>query len=246
MGTKKTIIGLMIVIVITLLISGSWLIFHGRDQLANTREEVAYQRFRKECWDKLRNADSLVLLEELAKDIPTLKESDRRNISKYLELRFSQFHYSVAEAKIWRAKRLIETMEEESPFIERYIEEAFEHYRVAKKKIDSLMADDEDDNFNFHLYYTRGNIYYRILMFLASKEEAVGIFNQTASSWKKALSFRKKDIYTEINLEILRKNQDKLIQGQGQGQKKGDKLKMLPLLPKQGPGIGGGIPHGNF
>ena len=162
-----------------------------------------------------------------------------------LNLKIARWHFLLAEEKIYRARQLAELTEEDSsPFVDHYINESFAHYQKAKEKIDELLEATNDDVYNFHLYYTKGNIYYRVLMFLAKQDEAMEIFNQTALAWETALRFKNKDVDTEINLEVLYQKQRQLTGMPQRG--RGERVRMLPILPKPGPGIGGGVPHGHF
>jgi len=238
--------GFIGLITLSLIVGGIWLVILGKNQQIDLIDIQKYEQMKNDCRQKLEKSDSFQELVELKEIANSLNEDDKERFLRVVGLKFAQRHYLLAEAKIWRARRLVELTEgDDSPFIEHYVNESIDHYQKAKEEIDALLEATDDDVYNFCLYYTRGNIYYRVLLFIAESDEATEIFNQTAAAWEDALRFRNKDVETEINLELLYKNRDQLM-GNGPGRGRGEKVRMLPLLPQPGPGIGGGVPHGHF
>lgn len=92
-------------------------------------------------------------------------------------------------------------------------------YEKARKESEKL-KDTGDVDFNYHMNYLKGEIYYRVLEFLADQESAQEIFNQTLTYYKYALRNRGNDINTIVNIEILIKNQNGLVGDVGNPQRK--------------------------
>lgn len=90
------------------------------------------------------------------------------------------------------------------------LEKAFALYDKARKESEKLKEGDDAD-FNFHMNYMKGEIYYRILELMSDQESAPELFNQTLSYYKFALRSRNNDVNTTINIEILIKNQNSLM-----------------------------------
>lgn len=90
------------------------------------------------------------------------------------------------------------------------LEKAFALYDKARKESEKLKEGDDSD-FNFHMNYMKGEIYYRILELMSDQESAPELFNQTLSYYKFALRSRNNDVNTTINIELLIKNQNSLM-----------------------------------
>lgn len=148
------------------------------------------------------------------------------------ELALSIAYYEVAEDRLYQAQNLAshytkETASDMNPLVMENFYSAIANYKKAKERIDTIKETEGDDDFNFHLQYARGNIYFRALAVLASNDEKMELFNQTALSWERALDFRSKDQDTQANLEFLKNNQSSLLAGAT-----GDDLKKLKQMPK--------------
>jgi len=83
-------------------------------------------------------------------------------------------------------------------------------YEKARKESEKL-KDTGSADFDYHLNYLKGEIYYRILEFMADPDSAQEIFNQTLTYYKYALRNRSSDINTIVNIELLIKNQSSLL-----------------------------------
>lgn len=83
-------------------------------------------------------------------------------------------------------------------------------YERARKEAEKL-KDTGNPDFDYHLNYIKGEIYYRILELMADADSAQEIFNQTLTYYKYALRSRNSDINTVVNIEILIKNQNSLL-----------------------------------
>lgn len=90
-------------------------------------------------------------------------------------------------------------------------------YEKARKEMEKV-KDTGDANFDYHMNYLKGEIYYRLLELVADQESAPELFNQTLTYYKYALRNRNNDINTVINIEILIKNQNDLTGGNNQPQ----------------------------
>jgi hypothetical protein len=90
------------------------------------------------------------------------------------------------------------------------LEKAFALYDKARKESEKLKEGDDND-FNFNINYLKGEIYYRILELMADQESAPELFNQTLSYFKFALRNRNNDVDTSVNVELLIKNQNSLM-----------------------------------
>lgn len=87
----------------------------------------------------------------------------------------------------------------------------------ARKECEKL-KDSFNTDFDYHVNYLKGEIYYRILELVADQESAPALFNQTLTYYKYALRSRSNDMNTVINIEILIKNQNELLGDAGNPQ----------------------------
>ena len=83
-------------------------------------------------------------------------------------------------------------------------------YEKARKESEKLKETGNPD-FDYHMNYLKGEIYYRILEIMSDPDTAQELFNQTLTYYKYALRNRNSDINTIINIEILIKNQNNLL-----------------------------------
>jgi tetratricopeptide (TPR) repeat protein len=83
-------------------------------------------------------------------------------------------------------------------------------YEKARKEAEKL-KDIGNPNFDYHMNYLKGEIYYRILELMADPDSAQELFNQTLTYYKYALRSRNRDVNTVVNIEILIKNQSSLL-----------------------------------
>jgi hypothetical protein len=90
------------------------------------------------------------------------------------------------------------------------LNKAIELYEKARKESEKL-KDTGDIDFDYHINYLKGEIYYRLLELVADQESAPELFNQTLTYYKYALRSRNNDMNTVINIEILIKNQNNLL-----------------------------------
>ncbi len=82
------------------------------------------------------------------------------------------------------------------------------------RKLSEGLKDTGRSDYDFHLNYLKGEIYYRLLELVADQESAPEMFNQALTYYKYALRNNNNDINTVINIEILIKNQNALGGGQ--------------------------------
>lgn len=93
-------------------------------------------------------------------------------------------------------------------------------YEQARKAVEKV-KDSGDADFDYHLNYLKGEIYYRILELIADQESAPELFNQALTYYKYALRNRNSDINTIVNIELMIKNQSGLMgNGNPQARKK--------------------------
>lgn len=97
------------------------------------------------------------------------------------------------------------------PSVQAIVDQAIPLYEDAKKRIDKVQEQKGDSNFNYSLHYLKGEVYFRHLQILATKETQQELFRQTMNEYKLALRERPGDVDTSINIEILIK------EGQGGG-----------------------------
>jgi hypothetical protein len=89
------------------------------------------------------------------------------------------------------------------PSVQAIVEKAIPLYEDAKKRIDRVQEQKGDSNFNYSMHYLKGEIYFRHLQILATKETQQELFRQTMNEYKLALRERPGDNDTSINIEIL-------------------------------------------
>jgi tetratricopeptide (TPR) repeat protein len=123
-------------------------------------------------------------------------------------------------------------MEKFHPLVNKRIEEAMGFFEKSKIKSDQLDELAMDNEYNFVLNYTKGEIYYRYLQFFGSPETALELFNQTVTYYRNALTYKPRDIDTVVNIEILIKEKSKLL---SQAANPGDRKQQI-LSPKFGRG----------
>jgi hypothetical protein len=159
-----------------------------------------------------------------------------------LTLALAAAHYQAAEDYLYRAEGMaavyvnVDT-DEINPLVMENFSLAATNYGEAQKQIDKLKEIEGNADYNFHLQYTRGNIYYRLLQTLAGDEEKMEFFVQAALAWERALDFRTKDHDTQVNLEILQTNRFVLLSGATADDL--EKLRRIPQLTKPRYSIGG-------
>jgi len=91
-------------------------------------------------------------------------------------------------------------------------------YVDSKKYLDKLSDIPGDTSYNFSLNYLKGEVYYRHTMFRSSSETVQDLFTQTATYYKKALSYKPGDVDTTVNIELLLKQQQGMMGEAGQSQ----------------------------
>jgi len=109
---------------------------------------------------------------------------------------------------------------------------AFALYEKARKESEKL-KDGDDLDFNYHMNYLKGEIYYRVLEFLAEPDTAQELFNQALTYYKYALRNRNNDINTVVNIELMIKNQNSLL-----GNAAGPQARKKQMLTSKKFGIG--------
>lgn len=112
------------------------------------------------------------------------------------------------------------------------LNKAFALYEKARKESEKL-KDGDDSDFNYHMNYLKGEIYYRVLEFLAEPDTAQELFNQALTYYKYALRYRNNDINTVVNIELLIKNQNNLL-----GNAAGPQARKKQMLTSKKFGIG--------
>ncbi len=147
------------------------------------------------------------------KEIDKLPEDTRRKARLINNFKQAVSSFEEAEDYLARAVSLRSAIspDDTNPLIESYFQQSMASYKKAKEIIDRLEEIEGDDKYNHCLHYTKGEIYYRVLQFIAVDEEKIEIFNQTVQSFKKALLAKPRDIDTEINVEILITNRSQLL-----------------------------------
>jgi hypothetical protein len=85
-------------------------------------------------------------------------------------------------------------------------------YEQTRKLCEGLKESGYSD-FDYHLNYLKGEVYYRLLELVADQESAPEMFNQALTYYKYALRSKNNDINTVINIELLIKNQQSLTGG---------------------------------
>lgn len=208
---------------------------------AQEKAAVGQQKLISEFYQKLGQVENQQQLEFLIIDYPSLPVEIQTKIKPIIDLKKAVYAFDKAEIELSKTLKLVEAMGESGPsalVLETYFH-SLELYKEAKIAVDQLNEIKGDDEYNFSLDYLKGEVYYRILQLVALPEEALDIFNQTVDAFKKALLIRPRDINTEINVEILRKNKDALL---AKANVPGDQ-QMKQLIQQ---GVGSGQKRGNF
>ncbi len=223
------------IMVLTAILLGGAGIYLGRTHLnfveqKNIKKEKDNEEKQliHKVWNNLETADD----EEIKKLPADFREKAR--LMKGLKEAVSNFEE--AEDFLARAGELARANSGEkiNPLMKNYYDRSMDSYRKSKEIIDRLEEIEGDSDYNHCLYYTKGEIYYRILQFVAKNEEKMEIFNQIVVSFKKALLVKPRDIDTEINVEILRMNRGQMLSGTSVST--GQMLKQLPPSTSSGRG----------
>lgn len=239
---KRFIFGLMFIAI------GMFTIYHFSNA-ENNFEDMEILRMHKgyeeqvldnEVRKTVNNAKSISDLEKAETMLQTLPQREQDRIAPYIALKKAVIWFNEAEEYLRKAAEienatvipdpmplLLNPEQIPAPQQQRILHplttvmlnKAFNLYEKARKESEKL-KDIQDSDFNYHMNYLKGEIYYRILEFLADQESAPEIFNQTLTYYKYALRNRGNDINTIVNIEILIKNQDGLVGDAGNPQRK--------------------------
>lgn len=178
--------------------------------------------------------------------LQSLPQSYRENIMPTLMLRRSVLLFGEAEELLQKAieiERAVVLPPQPMPPIDQHdnpeqippparelhpltlvnLNKAIALYEKARKNTEAL-KDDGTADFNYHLNYLKGEIYYRMLELVADQESAQEIFNQALTYYKYALRSRNNDMNTVINIELLIKNGGGLVNNAGNPQAKKKQL----------------------
>jgi len=162
----------------------------------------------KELLDRIWNADDVD-----DKDINELPADIKERARSVKNLKNAVAIFEGAEDYLGRSSQLLQASPSDKPhlLVKSYYDRSIDLYKKAKEIVDQLEEIEGDNNYNHCLHYTRGEVYYRVLQFIATDEEKIEVFRQTVEEFKKALIAKPRDIDTEINIEILRSNRDKMV-----------------------------------
>lgn len=191
--------------------------------------------------EKLNQSRDQEDIESLMAEYKILPIKAQAAFKPALELKKTIFTFEKAEKELLRAMQFSTVINggEGHPLTQEILFNALKLYKEAKIAVDSLATIKGNDDYNFCLYYLKGDIYYRILQLVATPEEIPGIFDQTVDAYKQALLVKPRDIDAEINVELLRKNKNALL---ARGNMFGDQ-QMKQLIQQ---GVGSGRKRGNF
>jgi len=181
-------------------------------QLNRVYEEDVLDNKVREMVNKAQNLDDLVQVES---SMGSLSEAKRTKLLPMISLKKSKFWFNEAEQYLMKAaeiERAVDTQVDDKalhPLTVINLEKAFALYDKSRKEVDKI-KDSNDKDFNYHVNYLKGEVYFRTLEFMSNQDSAQELFNQTLTYYKYALRNRPSDINTVINIEILIKNQNKL------------------------------------
>jgi len=208
-----------------------------KDEQKLVREQTTYNAII----DIINSATVVVELENAKVLLLQLPPDKQKELAHIIELRIIILNFRRAESLLIRANKLQESIDpipepepynpyvdqpppppvELHPLVEDMVKEIVALYKDSKDRADRLEATN-DVKFNFMLNFTKGIIYFRHTQYLSTRENVQQLFNQTVTYFKQALSNKPGDIPTVINVELLIKNQDKLLANalRGQNQKR--------------------------
>lgn len=237
---------LLSTLAVCMMAGGGWLIYRYHDSSPPPVSQAEQEhRLALEYQQRFHSLSTITDWETFSRDIEKAPIHIRTRYEPYVILKKARAEFLQAEEYLFRSIDLAKTTQSGSqktgvnPLVETYIDASFTLYRQAKEHIDVLVPLQNDDTYNFELHFTRGNIYFRILQFIAGPNELQDIFEQTAVAWEKALEAKEKDVDAQMNLELLITNQNQLLQGSRQAP--GDILQRL-----QDPSLGRGGKRGSI
>lgn len=195
-------------------------------------EQTFYENLlNNEISKTVNETNSILVLERAEAKLDSLSKENKDRILPYIILKRSRLLFDEAEKYLQKAIEI-----EKATFVETPMppadqppppkalhpltvinfQKAANLYEKARKEIDKLKDKNFDfdlllNGFYYNLNYLKGEIYYRILEFLADQNSAQELFNQTLTFYKYALRERPSDINTIVNIELLIKNQNNII-----------------------------------
>jgi hypothetical protein len=150
--------------------------------------------------------------EEVVVRLPKVR---KEHLSTYVNLKRSLFYFNEAEDYLRKAVEIEVAAGDGQnlhPLAKSALEKAIVLYEKSRKEAEKL-KETGDPNIDFSINYLKGEIYYRFLELAVDKEMAAEIFNQTVTYYKQALRNKPNDINTVVNIELLIKNQSRLLGG---------------------------------
>lgn len=165
----------------------------------------------------INDVTSLAEIVKVEQSIKNLPVSQQEKFQPYLGIKKAIILFIAAEDFLKKAAEIESAVSLDSsaqkplnPFTLQMLQKAGELYEAARKEADRY-NETPDNTFNYNINYLKGEIYYRILQFMSTDENAQELFNQTLAYYKLALRYRPADINTVINIELLIKNQNSLL-----------------------------------
>lgn len=242
-NTKRVLVGLFGLVIF--LFSLIWRQYQINNNLK--AERAAFQKEEQATltgnfWQSLRTTDDSAGLEALlAGDFEKLPSELKPRAKAILELKITSAIFQEAEDELAGLIKLaaVTGLQEPHALAAPTMERIIDLYKKAKKGIDQLKDLPNDVEYNHCLNYLRGEIYYRIAQIAAGPNEINEIIQQISSSYKKALLAKPRDIETEINIEILKKNMSNLTANANL-----PSHQLIKQLPQQG--VGSGQSRGKF
>lgn len=214
-------------------VNAAWLLEKARQEQENKQAADFYE--------KLSAASDIKDLELIDDDYEKLPPDWKKEFKPIVDLKRATYTFEEAESELARVIQLVDITKDKKahPLAEKTFLNSLRLYKEAKAGVDRLNEIKNNDEYNFCLYYLKGEIYYRTLELVAAPEEVPSIFNQTVDAYKRALLIKNRDINTEINVEILIKRKSELL---SRGNEPGSQ-KIQRLIQQ---GVGSGRKKGNF
>lgn len=203
-----------------ILFVGAGIYFYNKESKDADERVAKMVKFEDEQLDNIKatvlvnSSTNIAGLVEAEATLAKLSKERAAALAPYIALKKSLLYFNEAEGFLMRAVEIETAVGGDSqsinPLAQASLNKAIDLYDKARKEVE-LLKDTNDANFNFSANYLKGEIYYRLLEFVADRESAVEIFNQTLTYYKMALRSKPGDINTVVNIELLIKNQNRLL-----------------------------------
>lgn len=202
--------------VIFLVLGIGFYVYNIEEILIGEQVRLAEDRYQDELqFNEVRalvnKANTIEELDQVLKVV----DLDKDKLLPIIGLKRSLLLFNEAEGHLMKAVEIENALTDDSkqnlhPLTVKELNKAIQLYETARKEVEQI-KEQKNLTFDYQLNYLKGEIYFRHLEIMATQETALEMFNQTVTYYKYALRHKPSDVNTVVNIEILIKNQNKLL-----------------------------------